>query len=99
MAIDALAAHWLRRSSNDIENKAIPAILDLCVNPDKVVKSMRWKLKASLETGGPPNTQRCEYRADRGTVTAAADAVVTTLSFGWPRQPLTSSQIDARASD
>jgi len=65
--------------------------------PDKVVDSMRWKLKASLETGSPPNTQGCEYRADRGTAIAAADAGVMTLSFGWPRHPLTSSQIAAQA--
>jgi hypothetical protein len=67
--------------------------------PERVVKSMRWKLKASRETASPPNPQGWEYRGDCGTVTAAADAVVMTLSFGWPRQPHPSSQIAARASD
>jgi hypothetical protein len=66
---------------------------------ERVVKSMRWQLKALPRDGGPPNTQGCEIRGCRGRVIAAADAVVTTLSFGWPRQPLTSSQIAARASD
>jgi hypothetical protein len=67
--------------------------------PERVVKSMRWKLKAFPRDGAPPSTQECEIRGGRGTVIAAADAVVTTLSFGWPCQPLTSSQIAARASD
>ena len=99
MAIDALAAHWLRRGPNDIDTKAIPAINGLCVNSREGREVDAAKAERSPRKGEPTKTQGCEYRGDRGSVTAAADGVVTTLSFGWPRQPLTSSQIAARASD
>lgn len=99
MAIDALAAQWLRRGSNDIETKAIPAIPHLCVNSREGREVDAVEAQSIPSRGGPPSTQECEIRGGRGTVIAAADAVVTTLSFGWPRQPLTSSQIAAGASD